>query len=56
MLYAIIKRFDSLREITGSMFPEDRKLTHLGINMMPRKHSVRRQREKTGINLREDIS
>ena len=29
MLYAIIKRFDSLREITDSMFPEARKLTHL---------------------------
>ena len=29
MLYAIIKRLDSLREITDSMFPEARKLTHL---------------------------
>ena len=26
MLYAVIKRFDSLREITDSMFPEARKL------------------------------
>ena len=34
MLYAVIKRFDSLREITDSMFPEARKLAHLGINMM----------------------
>lgn len=31
MLYAVIKRFDSLREITDSMFPEARKLAHLGI-------------------------
>ncbi len=29
MLYAVIKRFDSLREITDSMFPEARKLAHL---------------------------
>lgn len=40
MLYAIIKRFDSLREITDSMFPEARKLTHLGINMMPRRSTL----------------
>ena len=26
MLYAVIKRFDSLREITDSMFPEARRL------------------------------
>ena len=32
MLYAVIKRFDSLREITDSMFPEARKLAHLGIS------------------------
>ena len=35
MLYAVIKRFGSLREITDSMFPEARKLAHLGISMMP---------------------
>ena len=40
MLYAIIKRFDSLREITDSMFPEACKLTHLGINMMPRRSTL----------------
>ena len=40
MLYAIIKRFDSLREITDSMFPEARKLTHLGINMMPSRSTL----------------
>lgn len=37
MLYAIIKRFDSLREISSSMFPEARKLSHLGITAMPRR-------------------
>ena len=35
MLYAVIKRFGSFREIIDSMFPEARKLAHLGINMMP---------------------
>lgn len=40
MLYAIIKRFDSLREITDSMFPEARKLAHLGISMMPRRSTL----------------
>lgn len=40
MLYAIIKRFDSLREITDSMFPEARKLAHLGISIMPRRSTL----------------
>ena len=35
MLYAVIKKFDSLREITDS-----RKLAHLGINMMPRRSTL----------------
>ena len=40
MLYATIKRFDSLREITDSMFPEARKLLHLGINVMPKRSTL----------------
>lgn len=40
MLYAVIKRFDSLREITDSMFPEARKLAHLGIRMLPRRSTL----------------
>ena len=31
MLYAAIKRFDSLRETTGPMFPDARKLVHPGV-------------------------
>lgn len=31
MLYAVIMRFDSLREITASLMAETRKLAHLGI-------------------------
>ena len=40
MLYAVIKRFDSLREITDLMFPEARKLAHLGISLMPRRSTL----------------
>ena len=39
MLYAVIMRFDSLREITASMLAEARKLAHLGLVSMPR-HST----------------
>ena len=35
MLYAVIRKIDTLREITDSMFPEARKLAHLGIRTMP---------------------
>ena len=31
MLYAVIMRFDSLREITASLLAEARKMAHLGI-------------------------
>ena len=31
MLYAVIMRFDSLREITASQLAEARKLSHLGL-------------------------
>uniref|UniRef100_UPI00359F8A34 DUF4372 domain-containing protein n=1 Tax=Prevotella heparinolytica TaxID=28113 RepID=UPI00359F8A34 len=34
MLYAVIMRFDSLREITASLQTEACKLRHLGIFMM----------------------
>lgn len=40
MLYAIIRRFDSLREISGSMFPEARKLAHIGVKVMPRRSTL----------------
>ncbi len=33
MLYAVIQRFDSLREITASLLGESRKFCHLGISM-----------------------
>ena len=35
MLYVVIQRFDSLREIEKSMTAEVRKLHHIGINTVP---------------------
>ncbi len=40
MLYAVIMRFDSLREITASMLVEARKLSHLGIMKLPRRSTL----------------
>ncbi|MGI6291988.1 MAG: IS4 family transposase [Bacteroidales bacterium] len=40
MLYAVIMRFDSLREIALSLQAEARKLHHLGINMMPSRSTL----------------
>ena len=40
MLYAVILRFDSLREITTSMLVEARKLRHIGINTMPHRSTL----------------
>ena len=40
MLYAVVKRFDSLREITDPMFPGVRKLSHPGIGLMPRRSTL----------------
>lgn len=40
MLYAVIMRFDSLREITASMLAEARKLAHLGLQSMPRRSTL----------------
>lgn len=40
MLYAVIMRFDSLREIETSMLAEVRKLHHLGIDTVPRRSTL----------------
>ena len=40
MLYAVIMRFDSLREIMASMQAEARKLCHLGISTMPSRSTL----------------
>lgn len=40
MLYAVIMRHDSLREIPVSMLAEARKLAHLGVSMMPTRSTL----------------
>lgn len=40
MLYAVIRRFDSLREIEASMLAEAHKLSHLGISNIPRRSTL----------------
>lgn len=40
MLYAVIMRFDSLREISASMLAEARKLRHIGIGTMPHRSTL----------------
>ena len=40
MLYAVIQRFDSLREIETSMTAEVRKLHHVGIDSVPRRSTL----------------
>lgn len=40
MLYAVIMRFDSLREIEASMTAEVRKLHHIGIDTVPKRSTL----------------
>lgn len=40
MLYAVIMRFDSLREIVIATLAEARKLSHLGVMTMPRRSTL----------------
>ena len=40
MLYAVILRFDSLREIEASMLAEVRKLGHIGLKTIPRRSTL----------------
>ena len=40
MLYAVIMRFDSLREIETSMLAEVRKLCHIGLETIPRRSTL----------------
>lgn len=40
MLYAVIMRFDSLREIEASMLAEVRKLAHIGFETVPKRSTL----------------
>ncbi len=55
MLYAVIMRFDSLREITASLLAEARKLRHLGIHTMPRKSTLADANKRRSESVFESI-
>ena len=40
MLYAVVMRFDSLREIDAAMTAEVRKLHHIGIEKVPKRSTL----------------
>lgn len=40
MLYAVIKKLDSLREISASLYPEAHKLAHIGITSLPKRSTL----------------
>ena len=40
MLYAVVMRFDSLREIQASVLAESRKLPHLSIDTLPKRSTL----------------
>ena len=55
MLYAVIMRFDSLREIAASMQAEARKLCHLGIRMMPSRSTLADANRRRSSDIFEPI-
>ena len=59
MLYAVIMRFDSLREIEASMLVEVRKLGHIGLECIPRRSTLSdanaRRSEKFFENVYRDL-
>lgn len=55
MLYAIIMRFDSLREIETSMTAEVRKLHHIGIETVPKRSTLSDANARRPEKLFEEI-
>lgn len=55
MLYATIMRFDSLPEIQASMTAETRKLSHLGLNKIPRKSILEYLEKDWGVRIEKLI-
>ena len=51
MLYAVIQRFDSLREIETSMTAEVRKLHHVGIDTVPKPRNRLQKAHKSKIGV-----
>lgn len=55
MLYAVIMRFDSLREIETSMTAEVRKLHHIGIETVPRRSTLSDANSRRSEKFFEDV-
>lgn len=55
MLYAVIMRFDSLREIEASMTAESRVLHHLGLSHIPRRSTLSDANKRRTEKIFEDI-
>lgn len=55
MLYAVIMRFDSLREITASLLAEARKLGHLGITFKIGKSTLADANKRRSESIFEEI-
>ena len=55
MLFAVIMRFDSLREIEASMLAEVRKLGHIGLNSLPRRSTLSDANTRRSEKFFEDV-
>ena len=55
MLYAVILRFDSLREIEMAMTAEARKLRHIGIKAVPRRSTLSDANARRSEKFFEDV-
>ena len=55
MLYAVILRFDSLREIEASMLAEVRKWGHLGLKTIPRRSTLSDANSRRSEKFFEDV-
>ena len=55
MLYAVIQRFDSLREIETSMTAEVRKLHHIGIRSVPKRSTLSDANARRSEKFFEDV-
>lgn len=51
MLYAVIKRFDSLREITTSLLADTNKLAHIGITFKIGRSTLADANKRRSVNL-----
>ena len=55
MLYAVIMRFDSLREIEAAMTAEVRKLHHIGIDRVPKRSTLSDANARRSEKFLEDV-